>query len=186
MRSRPQAREEFDPSRWIAPRKDEVAGVAGVAAARDVFDSLMRQTPPADGVTYSADTFGEIPGWWCLPMGARRDAVVLYPHGGWFVSGTANAYRNFVGHVAAQSKMATFIPDYRLAPEHPLQAAINDVRAVYDALIESGYRIVAVAGDSAGGALAIELVADLVRDNAEVRPGWRSLALAGDGPDVFG
>jgi epsilon-lactone hydrolase len=151
----------------LAPHKGEYYAVA---SARAGFDTLLRRTPMVDGVTYSADTVGGIPGWWCMPADAPRGVAVLYLHGGWFIMGTADAYRNFVGHIAARSKMATFIPDYRLAPEQPLPAAINDARTVYDALIENGYRKIAVAGDSAGGALAIELIADLVRDDAEVRP----------------
>lgn len=150
----------------LAPRRGEVVG----AADRDAYDTLMRQTPMAEGVAYTADTVGGVPGWWCEPADAHASAAVLYTHGGWFVLGTANAYRNFVGHIAARSKTATFIPDYRLAPEHPLPAAIDDVCNVYDALVERGYRNIALAGDSAGGALTIELLAGLLRDGAEVRP----------------
>jgi monoterpene epsilon-lactone hydrolase len=150
----------------LAPRRGAFVGVAD----RDAYDALMRQTPMADGVTYSADNVGGVTGWWCVPADARAGAATLYSHGGWFVLGTADAYRNFVGHIAARSKTATFIPDYRLAPEHPLPAAIDDVCNVYDALVERGCRNIAVAGDSAGGALTIELLAGLVRDDAEVRP----------------
>jgi epsilon-lactone hydrolase len=82
----------------------------------------------------------------------------------------AGAYRNFVGHIAARTRAAAFIPNYRLAPEHPLPAAIDDTRFVYDGLVEAGWRRIGVAGDSAGGTLAIELLASLVQRHAAVVP----------------
>jgi epsilon-lactone hydrolase len=82
----------------------------------------------------------------------------------------AGAYRNFIGHIAARTRAAAFIPDYRLAPEHPLPAAVDDARFVYDGLVEAGWRRIGVAGDSAGGALAIELLAFLVQRRAAAVP----------------
>jgi acetyl esterase/lipase len=80
------------------------------------------------------DTIQGVPGWWCIPADAEAGRAILYLHGGWFVMGSAGAYRNFVGHIAARTHAAAFIPDYRLAPEHPLPAATDDARFVYDGL----------------------------------------------------
>jgi monoterpene epsilon-lactone hydrolase len=71
--------------------------------------------------------------------------------------GSAKAYRNFVGHIAASVCTAAFIPDYRLAPEHPFPAGPKDAQAAYDGLVDRGIKRVAVVGDSAGGALALGL-----------------------------
>jgi acetyl esterase/lipase len=84
--------------------------------------------------------------------------VVLHLHGGWFNWGSAQAFRHFVGHIAASAGASAFIPDYRLAPEHPFPAAITDVEACFDGLIERGITRIAVTGDSAGGALALVLL----------------------------
>ena len=84
--------------------------------------------------------------------------------------GSARAYRNFVGHIAARTNTATFIPDYRLAPEHPLPAAVDDARAVYDGLAGAGSSRIGIVGDSAGGALAIELLASLAERQGALRP----------------
>ncbi|MGH9588159.1 MAG: alpha/beta hydrolase fold domain-containing protein, partial [Acidobacteriaceae bacterium] len=70
-------------------------------------------------------------------------------------------YRHLVGHIAAHSGVAAFVPDYRLAPENPFPAATEDVRACYTGLGEFGYKKIAVTGDSAGGTLALGLLLSL-------------------------
>jgi acetyl esterase/lipase len=150
----------------LVSHKGEMRGVG----ARGAFDAIMQRTPVANDIDYTFDTVGSVSGWWCRPPNAKSDRAVLYLHGGWFVWGSSNAYRNFVGHIAAGSNTAVFIPDYRLAPEHPFPAAVEDSRDVYNGLVERHYRDLAVVGDSAGGALAIELMASFARDNVERAP----------------
>jgi epsilon-lactone hydrolase len=130
----------------------------------------MEHTQPSPGIAYEADVLGGVSGWWCKPPNASAGRVILHLHGGWFVFGSAQAYRNFVGNIALRSGIATFIADYRLAPEQPLPAAIDDARAAYNGLIERGFRDIAITGDSAGGALAIELSAMLAKNPDLVKP----------------
>lgn len=87
---------------------------------------------------------------------------MLHFHGGWFNWGSAQAYRNLVGHIAAKTGVEAFLPDYRLAPEHPFPAAVDDVRACFRGLVERGIRRIAISGDSAGGNLALGLLTSLV------------------------
>lgn len=138
--------------------------------ARSAYDALMQQVRPAAGVSYRSEAIEGVSGLWCIPSGAIAGSAILYLHGGWFVLGSASGYRNFVGHIAAQTRTATFIPDYRLAPEHPLPAGIDDARAAYIGLVEAGWRRIGIAGDSAGGALAIELLASLARRHGPISP----------------
>jgi acetyl esterase/lipase len=79
-------------------------------------------------------------------------------HGGWFNWGTAQAHRNFVGQIALNAGADAFIPDYRLAPEHPFPAAIRDLEACYRGLVDKGLTKIALSGDSAGGNLALVLL----------------------------
>jgi epsilon-lactone hydrolase len=150
----------------LAPHKGERRG----PEARSAYDAFMQQVSPAAEVSYRSETINGVPGWWCVPTPTKSGSVILYLHGGWFVLGSASAYRNFVGHIAALTHTATFIPDYRLAPEHPLPAAVDDARAAYDGLAEGGSRRIGVVGDSAGGALAIELLASLVQRQGAAQP----------------
>jgi epsilon-lactone hydrolase len=158
--------------------------------ARPVYDQLVAKTPPADNMTYEAATVGGVPGWWCRPSNAIEGAAILYIHGGAYILGSAAAYRNFAGQIAARAKAATFIADYRLAPEHRFPNAVDDAIAVYRGLSAAGYSRVALAGDSAGGGLALSL---LILATAESKDGsvphpaaaavmspWTDLALTGD------
>ena len=101
------------------------------------------------------------------PLTVRRDRVLLFLHGGGYASGSARGYRAFGGILAAAAGMRAVIPDYRLAPEHPFPAALDDAFAVYEALLEQSaagtISQIVVAGDSAGGGLALAL-AQRVRD----------------------
>ena len=138
----------------VAAVKGKLAGTA----ARGPFDGIMQQVAVPAGVTFAADTVGGISGVWAKPARPRKHAAILHVHGGWFNLGSASAYRNFVGHIAASAGANAFVPDYRLAPEHPFPAAVADVEACYRGLVDEGIRRIAVTGDSAGGNLALVLL----------------------------
>jgi monoterpene epsilon-lactone hydrolase len=150
----------------LAPSRGKMRG----PEARPVYDAVMDRIGAAPDVSYQQATIRDVAGWWCLPSAAERGSAILYLHGGWFILGSAEGYRHFVSHIAAQTQTAIFIPDYRLAPEHTLPAAIDDARDVYDGLAEDGWIRIAVAGDSAGGALTLELLASLTQRPAPVSP----------------
>jgi acetyl esterase/lipase len=158
-------------------------------SAREPFDELMEKTPAADGVTYEEAEVGGVAGWWCRPDEAVAGAAVLYFHGGAYVAGSARAYRHFVGQIAARAKVVAFVPEYSLAPERPFPAAVDEAQACYRGLVEKGFGKIALAGDSAGGGLALVLLSLLVakaRDVSALRPvgavvlsPWNDLALSG-------
>ena len=125
--------------------------------ARKFYDALLEGVSPRDDVTFESATVGGVAGVWVRPASSRSDEAILHVHGGWFVSGTATAYRHLVGHIAARAGTKAFVPDYRLAPEHPFPAAVDDVLATYRGMDDSGIREIAVTGDSAGGNLALVL-----------------------------
>jgi epsilon-lactone hydrolase len=159
------------------------------ASSREPFDELMEKTPAADGVTYEEGVVGGVAGWWCRPEDAVAGAAILYFHGGAYVVGSARAYQHFVGQVAARAKAVAFVPEYGLAPEDPFPAAVDDAQAFYRGLVEKGFGKIALAGDSAGGGLALvlmSLLAAKARDGAACRPvgaavmsAWTDLALSG-------
>jgi epsilon-lactone hydrolase len=138
----------------VAPMKGKVQGIAG----RAPFDAIMERTAIPEGVTFESATIGGIPGWWAKPSQVQKGAAILHAHGGWFNLGSAQAYRNFVGHIALNTGADAFIPEYRLAPEHPFPAAVRDLEACYRGLIQTGITKIALTGDSAGGNLALVLV----------------------------
>jgi monoterpene epsilon-lactone hydrolase len=132
--------------------------------ARGQFDALMESVAPRADVTFEADTLGSVPGFWVHPANWRWDEAILHLHGGWFNFGSAKAYRHLVGHIAARAGARAFVPDYRLAPEHPFPAATDDVLACYRELARSGVRRLALTGDSAGGNLALGLASRVTGD----------------------
>jgi epsilon-lactone hydrolase len=158
-------------------------------AAREPFDEVMEKTTAADGVTYEKARVGGVPGWWCQPDGAAATAAILYLHGGAYVAGSARAYRHFVGQVAARAKVAAFVPEFGLAPEHPFPAAVDDAQAAHRGLVGEEFGKIALVGDSAGGGLALVLLSLLVAKaqggagrppvSAAVMSPWTDLALSG-------
>jgi len=133
-------------------------GVPWRIEARPFYDALLEGVSPRCDVTFEAATVGGVPGLWIRPASSRSDEAILHLHGGWFHAGSATAYRHLVGHIAARAGTRAFVPDYRLAPEHPFPAGVDDVLATYRGIVESGIHRIAVTGDSAGGNLALVLV----------------------------
>lgn len=128
------------------------------AAARPQFDAMFADVPLPHGISVEPGHLGDIPGLWLQPANAPRDQVILYLHGGAFVIGSAKSYSTVAAGLAAAAGIDLFIPDYRLAPEHPYPAACDDVLSCYQTLLHQKDVHVSVAGDSAGGALVMSLL----------------------------
>jgi monoterpene epsilon-lactone hydrolase len=141
-------------------------GVSQGPEARGQFDAFMESVSPRNDVTFEKDSVGSIPGTWVHPSDERSDAAILHLHGGWFNFGSPAAYRHLVGHIAARAGAKAFVPDYRLAPEHPFPAATDDTLACYQALAASGAHRIALSGDSAGGNLALVLASRIAESAA--------------------
>ncbi len=126
------------------------------AQRRAMLDSTAGFGLPA-GVSVTQTELGGVRGLRLTPDRAEPGAVILYLHGGGYVLGSPQTHRSLVGHLARLSHFEAVSMDYRLAPEHPFPAAPEDGLSVYRALLDSGdspARIV-IAGDSAGGGLAL-------------------------------
>jgi epsilon-lactone hydrolase len=97
------------------------------------------------------------------PPGLATSRVVLYFHGGGYSLGSARSHRNLGKRIAFEARARVVLPDYRLAPEHPFPAAVEDAVASYRWLLASGVEPerIAVAGDSAGAGLALALLVSL-------------------------
>lgn len=132
----------------------------GVAELRAAYDGIGGQfPPPADALVREA----EIPGVraeWTQTPGAREDRTLLYLHGGGYVIGSLASHRHLVIALGRAAGMRTLAVDYRLAPEHPFPAAVDDAVAAYRHLLEAGAApgTLALAGDSAGGGLVVALL----------------------------
>jgi acetyl esterase/lipase len=130
---------------------------------------------------------GGVPGEFVATAASRRDRHVLFLHGGGYVTGSPALYRHFTWRIATAARAHVLAIDYRLAPEHPFPAALDDALAAYRWLVagRADPQRTAVLGDSAGGGLALALLLKL-RDDGLVLPAaavalspWTDLALTG-------
>ncbi|BCK53497.1 alpha/beta hydrolase [Nocardia wallacei] len=105
------------------------------------------------------------------PAADARPVAVLYLHGGGYTVGSPATHRSLVAHLARDLRCPVYVPEYRLAPEHPYPAALDDAEAAFLELVASGLRPedIAVSGDSAGGGLSLALALRL-RDEHGIAP----------------
>jgi acetyl esterase/lipase len=123
-------------------------------------DLLGRLVSPMLDMKWSAFTLGHMKAAWVKPdWGHQRQKVILYCHGGGYTSGNLGYSRPLASKLAHVTGREVLCFEYRLAPEHPYPAAVEDAEAAWDHLMRLGYgaRDVALAGDSAGGNLALVL-----------------------------
>lgn len=108
---------------------------------------------------------------WLRPRGAHPTRVLLYLHGGGYVLGSLNTHRSMVGSLAQRCGLNALTINYRKAPDHPFPAALDDAKRAYRWLLRQGHRAhdIVVAGDSAGGGLALALLLAL-RDAGDMMP----------------
>ena len=128
-----------------------------VAPLRAAFNELMSQVPVAPDIQHQPTTIGGISAVEVTIQGNEAENVILYFHGGVYVIGTAAASVPLVGDLARRTGTKAITVDYRLGPEHPYPAAVDDARAAYEGLLAQGVDPgqIALAGESAGGGLAV-------------------------------
>jgi len=142
-----------------------------IAERRAQYDRAERVFPTPPDVAIEAVTAPARPAEWLRPPGARTDAAVLYLHGGGYVIGSPRSHRHLAAAIARAAGTAALLVDYRLAPEHPFPAGLDDAVAAYQWLLGRGLapsRVV-VAGDSAGGGLTVATLLAL-RDRGLPQP----------------
>jgi epsilon-lactone hydrolase len=165
-----------------------IAGRPTVQETRATFEQMTKLFPVAADVKCEPVNAGGVKSEWVTAPGADAGRTVLYLHGGGYVIGSINTHRDLAARISRAVKARVLIIDYRLAPEHPFPAAVEDSVAAYRWMLASGLKAsrIAVAGDSAGGGLTVAtLVA--IRDAKLASPGagvclspWTDLEGLGD------
>jgi len=128
-----------------------------VSEQRRLLRELLSAQPLPGGVTVTAAALGGVPTAEITVDGVEPRHVVLYFHGGVYVMGDASLAADLASQVGRRTRAKVISVGYRLAPEHPYPAAVDDALAAYEALLHSGTAPsdIAFAGESAGGGLAI-------------------------------
>ncbi|WP_029354246.1 alpha/beta hydrolase [Bosea sp. 117] len=129
----------------------------GWAERRARMDEICAIDPPAPDIAFTPFSIGDVPAEWSLAPGSDPARPLVYFHGGGYCSGSIASHRGMVGDIGRRAGIRTLAVGYRLAPEHPYPAALEDALAAWRFLREEGYapQAVALGGDSAGGNLTL-------------------------------
>jgi salicylate hydroxylase len=159
---RPEAQRAFDLWKFAFRPEDVARGHDGLREAYDRF--LITNFPLPEGVSATEDELGEVKAWRVAAANAQC-TVVLHFHGGGYMIGSAKGSLEYASRLAAAVDGTCYTIDYRLAPEHPYPAAIDDAVSSYRALMARGIPAssIIVSGESAGGGLALALALALCK-----------------------
>jgi monoterpene epsilon-lactone hydrolase len=157
-----------------------------IAQQRQRLEQSMDRMPVPEGVRFEAASGLSVPAEW-VRLGTPTSACVLYLHGGGFALGSPRSHRPLLGNLVKASGIDLLAIDYRLAPEHPYPAALEDTLAAYRWLLSTGYppARIGVAGDSAGGGLTLSAMMAMRRERLPLPGcgvllcGWLDLTLSG-------
>ncbi len=155
-------------------------------AMRKMMSRAPAYPKPAD-VTWEPVDAGGVPAEWVIPDDCEPGRALVYFHGGGYATGTLESTRALCSHVARAARARLLSVDYRLAPENPFPAALDDALAAYRYVISAGFapQSVAICGDSSGGGLALATLIAL-RSAGDPLPAagacmspWTDLSLSG-------
>ena len=147
------------------------AGGGNIEAQRAGMEAMLTGLPLPEKVTVNAVRVGELDADWVAMPNSANGRVVLYLHGGGYVMGSRRTHRELAARIARDAAARVLVLEYRLAPEHPFPAAVDDATAAYRWLRKQGIAAssIAIAGDSAGGGLTLATLLAL-RDAGDALP----------------
>jgi monoterpene epsilon-lactone hydrolase len=154
---------------YVAPKFRRAGN--SVPAWKKLMDSFVKFQRIPKGSTINPVLINELPAEWVRVQSSHQECAILYLHGGAFVMGSPKTHRELAARLSAETGTGLLVLDYRLSPEHPFPAAIEDTISAYDWLLEQGYapERVVIGGDSAGGSLTIQTLLAL-RENGKQLP----------------
>ncbi|MFV0526137.1 MAG: alpha/beta hydrolase [Acidimicrobiales bacterium] len=182
----PEAEATFDLFRQL--RQQMTGADPTLEEQRAAGEQFGAMTGPPPGVTYEPVDVDGIPGQWIIPAGASDGRVILYFHGGGYRTCSVNSHRAMIGHLASAAGCRGLAIDYRLVPEHPHPAQVEDAVAAFRWLLAAGYAPegIALSGDSAGGGLcmltllALRAAGGPMPKTAALMSPWVDLEAVGD------
>lgn len=142
-----------------------------VEAFRESIDKVSAKIKLPKNISSEKISFEGINAEWIIPSHPQKDKVLLYIHGGGFISGSCLTHRMHVSKFANECNLKSLVFDYRLAPEHPFPAALEDCITAYKWLLNQGYdpKNIIIGGESAGATLTLSLLLAL-KDNYIMLP----------------
>ncbi len=134
---------------------------------RESVDKSSARIKLPKNVSAQKFSFDGINAEWIIPREPQQNKVLLYIHGGGFISGSCLTHRMHVAKFADLCRLKSMVFDYRLAPEYPFPAAVDDCKSAYKWLLKHGYtpENIIVGGESAGATLTLSLLLALKTDN---------------------
>lgn len=151
--------------RWLTGRYIRRIDIANapVTKMRKRLDQLGRWARSARHVAIEEKPVAGVRAEWYRPEHAEPGKLLLYLHGGAYSLGSCDSHRKLVTHMAKDGNIETVMPEYRLAPEHPFPAGLDDAVTIYKELLASGYAAddIIISGDSAGGGLSVATMLQL-------------------------
>ena len=156
---------------WIRKIASTLLLLVSIPTLRKAFGTEAQQIRTPKGVDWEPANLDGIHGEWLSPPNAPTDAVILHIRGGGGVLGLSNQARWMTGYLSLACNFRTLLPDFRLAPEHPFPAGLNDCVATYRWLLSKGYapQRIMIAGDSEGGHLMLSTLL-MIRDAGQPFP----------------
>lgn len=155
-------------------RTSAKSGAPGLdlAVVRDIIDSYQRASTEPEGVSYAEVDADGVPALWAIPEGTDPDKALLHFHFGGSVTASMYSDRKAAGHIAKAAGVRSLVVDFRLAPEHPYPAQLDDAETAYRWLLSQGYepKNIGSTGHSIGGTLAVMLPLRLLA-KGEATPG---------------
>lgn len=159
-----------------------------IATQRQEWHESAAQTPLASHIAIHAINVGGVPCEWLSSGNVHTKQILFYLHGGGYALGSCVTHREFAAALSAATNCRVFLIDYRLAPEHPFPAALEDALTAYHYLLNEGFDTnnIVFGGDSSGAGLALAMLVAL-RDEGTALPRgafllspWLDLSMSGE------
>ncbi len=159
-----------------------------IAEQREAMDNAAASFPLGEDVVREETNAGGVPAEWLTPETASGDGVLMYLHGGGYCIGSMTSHRHMIANIARAAGVRALSVGYRLSPEHPFPAGLDDAVTVYRWLVEKGTppKCIVIGGDSAGGGLTLATLLKLREDGIDQPAGavlispWTDLTSSGD------
>jgi epsilon-lactone hydrolase len=177
-----------DIARMLRARREEADPDISFPESRAMFEEMVDLFPLPEGVSSNPVDAGGIPAEWIRAAGVSDEQTIYWLHGGGYCIGSINTHRGLLARMSAATGARVLAIDYRLAPEHPFPAAVEDAVAGYRWLLSTGIdpEQVVIGGDSAGGGLTVATLVAL-KDAGERLPSgavyispWTDMVLTGE------